>query len=316
MKHDVTFVTGVYDCLSTTEFAGRNNRGAQYAFSLAQMHDMGAPIYCFTDKVNMNRYFPALYGHGIDNFTFINYNLNEHPLSSEIQRVKDTNVELFRKNSAWSTRCVEIMWGKFDWLLHVINEIGVAEDKYIYWIDAGLSHNGILPMKYSTVFNGSDTSKVNASRDYHNSFVFDKIFKDGFPDYLAEYTGKGKMMHMFCRNPQHDDASHLNVPKNIRGTAVGGLFGGDITLVKAWAEEAIEICKDLLAHDFLIKEEDINSYMINKSWPNDDLTLYLFDTWYHEDWNNDLSRGRCYDPEHMKPWCDFFEPFVNKTSKN
>jgi hypothetical protein len=313
MKNDVTFVTAVYDSLSTTEFAGRHNRGTQYAFSLAQMHNMGAPIYCYTDKVNMQRYFPALYAHGMENFNFINFNLDEHPLHTEIQKVKDGNKKLYRESSAWSSRCVEIMWGKFDWILHTIEQIGESEDKYLYWVDAGLAHGGILPVKYNSIYKPDDPT-TNASKKYNDSFMYDQIFNSGFPDYLAEYTGKNKLLHMVCRNPQHDDPSHLPPNKDVKGTAVGGLFGGNTKMLKVWAEEAIEVCKDLLEHGYVIKEEDINSYLINKHYSEDIVTYYMFDTWYHEDWLKDISRGVAFHPETQQPFCNFFEDYVKSQS--
>lgn len=305
MKHDVTFVTGIYDDLSTTEFSGRHNRGTHYAFSLAQIHEMGAPIYCFTDKTNMYRYFPAFMHFGYENFKFINYNLEDSPFYERIQAVKKSKPELYITSLSWSTRCVEIMWGKFDWLLNVIDRIGIKEDKYLYWIDCGLSHEGVIPTKYN-----SRKPKVNfhnQSHEYSYLFCNDLIFNEDFPDFLVEYTGPNKLFHFLCTNPQHNDDSHLPKTGIFRGTTVGGLFGGDISLVKQWATEAKAVCDELLAKGFIIKEEDILTHLLNKHSVEGDklkdkLTLYKFDTWYHEDWD-------VYNPA-QKSFSHFFEGFT------
>ena len=151
-KKDVTFVTAVYDDLQDTELAGRHNRGTQYAFSLAQMHSMGVPIFCYTDKTNMYKFFPCLYGHGVEHFNFINYNLKDYPLYHRIQEVKSKKSEMYRDMTAWKNRCVEIMWGKFDWIIHTAEQIGLEGDKYLYWIDADHTIIVALGLNYALLY--------------------------------------------------------------------------------------------------------------------------------------------------------------------
>lgn len=315
MTHDVTFVTAVYDDLHESEFSGRHNRGTQYAFSLAQMHSLGVPIYCFTDKLNMSRFFPVLYKHGLDNFNFIGYNLNEFPLYDKIQAVKSLRPDIYRDLPAWKTRCVEIMWGKFEWIIHVAEKIGLEGDKYLYWIDAGLSHPGVFPLKYNS--NYKKGTYCNNAKDYNERFYFDKIFNEDLPDYLAEFTGVNKLLHFMCTSPQHSDYSHLSVPETkFIGTAVGGLFGGNVKMFHEWASEARQVCLDLVNNNYLIKEEDILSYLINKHFYEEEgfedrLKLVLFDTWYHEDWLIDW-KSDLYDPKREITFAEFFEPFVNR----
>jgi hypothetical protein len=308
MTHDVYFVTAVYDNLSTTLFSGRHNRGTHYAFSLAQIHDMGVPIYCFTDKVNLYRYFTALLRFGHENFKFISYNLEDSPYFEKIQAVKKAHPELYINNLSWSTRCVEIMWGKFDWLAHVIEKIGIKEDRYIYWIDAGLSHPGVIPKRFNTK-KATIATLNNASHSYSYDFCNNLIFNKDFPDFLVEFTGKGKLFHSFCTNRQHNDVSHLPPSNKFQGTAVGGLFGGDIALVYRLVQEAKNVCEDLLDHGFIIKEEDILTHLLNKESNLDPafeekITLYKFNTWYHEDWTGAFQPGK------LKSFSELFDEFL------
>ncbi len=288
---DVTFATCVYDDLHATEFAGRQNRGTHYAFSLAQIHKLGAPIYCFTDKANMQRFFPALYWHGIDNFKFVNYNLNESPYHSRIQQVKSGNPEIYIDGLAWRQRCVEIMWAKFDWLIYVLEDYGSphAKDKFTFWIDGGLSHEGILPKKYNSI-HGTKPYSTSAA-EYHDRFFIDKIFNPELPNYLLNFMGDSDLMAFFCNQPQHNDPSSLPpVSQHYIGTIAGGLFGGRNSAVYELAKECQKVCEQLLATNCILKEEDILTYVINRRYAENperehEIKLFTFKTWYHEDWN-------------------------------
>lgn len=317
MAHDISFVTAIYDNLSTTEFGGRNNRGAHYAFSLAQIHSMGSPIYCFTDEINFNGMFSALYNRGRENYHFINYRLENYPLHAGIQHVKSLNPD-YRESSAWISRCVEIMWGKFDWLKHVIEMNGVTEDKFTFWIDAGLSHGGILPKKLNSEYGHRELRSFgNAGLEYAKHFEFDRAFNKNLPEYLVEYAGTDRLFFFFCTCPQHNDVSHLVLPAlPKRGTVVGGLFGGNNKMLYEWVKEAIMICHDLIAHNYLVKEEEIMTYMLNKHLIEDPnfntkFTSYDFQTWYHEDWLRDW-KANLYNPEEEKTFAEFFTPFIEK----
>jgi len=312
MKHDVSFVTCVYDDLVNTQFNGRLNRGTHYVFSLAHMHQMGAPIYCYSDKINMYRAFPAFLKYGYENFRFINYNLEDSPYLAEIQRIKQKDV-FYVEAASWRTRCIEIMWGKFDWIIHTAEKMGLDSGKYLYWVDAGLSHPGILPKKFNTF---DESTAVTSSHKYDNSFNFDLIFNEDLPDFLVEYAGEDNLLHFMCTQRQHSDKSHLprsgpkgTDPKNGThvGTVVGGLFGGPVRLLHDWALDAKDVCADLLQHDFLLKEEDVLTYMLNTGGVEDprfkdNITIYKFDTWYHEDWDG-------YVPK-LKSFSAFFEEFA------
>ena len=306
MKPDVTFVTCIYDDLSTTPFSGRHNRGTHDVFSLAQIHELGVPIYVYTDKQNFHRNFPAFLRFGHSNFNFINYNLDEYPNYKKIQDVKQAHPEIY-DTLGWQTRCVEIMWGKFDWILDVISRIGIAPNKYLYWIDAGLSHGGVLPKRFNSRREGVEFK--TASHEYSHMFSYDLCFNEDLPTYLIDCAGEGNLFHFFCTQPQHNDPSHLKVNKTHIGTAVGGLFGGDIGLLYEWATECKAVCDDLLVNGYILKEEDIMSYLLNvhaiqeDSIFKDRIYLYKFDTWYHEDWEG------AFKPGQHKSFSQFFDEF-------
>jgi hypothetical protein len=241
---------------------------------------------------------------GHENFNFINFNLEDSRYLDRIQEVKKSKPKLYIESISWSTRCVEIMWGKFDWLLHVIDKIGVAENKYVYWIDGGLSHEGVIPVRFNSRKAGVNFQ--NQSHQYSHMFSNDLIFNPDFPDFLVEYGGAGNLLHFLCNHPQHSDASHLQLRNPHVGTAVGGLFGGDITLMRKWAVDGMAICDELLDGGYISKEEDILTHLLNVNSAEDSpikdrLTMFRFDTWYHEDWD-------VYDPK-QKSFAAFFDEF-------
>jgi hypothetical protein len=280
---DVTFVTSVYDELFETEFAGRNNRGSHYAFSLTQIHRTEAPIYCYTDQYNIKKFLPPLLAYGCDKTRFFNFDLGKYQHHAEILKIKG-EVSQYVEQGAWQQRCVEIMWGKFDMLIHAAETTGIAPDKYLFWLDAGLSHDGILPPSYNTEY---IPHKIKlASLDYQYRFQFDKIFNKNLPQYLVDYMGDNKLLFCFCSMSQHNDPSPLPNTK-IGGTSVGGLFGGDIETVYRWAKKGKEVCAQLIEERCLIKEEDILSHLIDQN-EEDPVKLYTFTTWYHEGWGDKI----------------------------
>lgn len=287
MKHDVRFVTCIYDDLHDTKFRGRLNRGVHYGFSLSQLAMMNVPFYCFTDKINFYKFAPLMALHDIKNVRFYQYDLNKYPLTEKIEAVRNSNPGLYRNSPSWNLRCVEIMWAKFNWINYVCENL-LEKETMIYWIDVGLSHDGVIPKRYNSVYK---TKKYNnEAHEYHHRFYNDLLFDEQFPELLAEYTGKDKVLNFVSTHPQHSDEFTLKLEKkHFIGTAIGGLFGGNSELMNHIAKEGMAVCNQLLETECLVKEEDILTYILNKKHLEngnlDDHKIYLFDTWYHEDWN-------------------------------
>lgn len=286
---NVNFVTCVYDRLFETKFRGRLNRGSQYAYSLGQMLQMDVPFYCYTDYVNFLSFAPSWMYHGKDKTRFFNYNLDQSPFHSEFERIRALDPELYVDGISWRQRCLEIMWGKFDMIIHAAEQIGLDSGEYLYWIDAGLSHDGIISPRYNS---SEEEAGITASRRYQKTFQNDRIFNPAFPQMLANYTGHDKMMFVMTRGPQHSDPMPLPaVPKKYKGTVIGGIFGGPVKLMHELATEANICCREILKGDKLVKEEDILTYILHRRLANDpdyqDKTkLFTFETWYHDGWDS------------------------------
>jgi hypothetical protein len=111
-----------------------------------------------------------------------------------------------------SDRCVEIQYSKFHWWW--------KEDKsydYYYWIDAGLSHCGLIPDKYLT--------ETRPMRSYYESNLFNNNFlhnliKDTNDKFLLIGKENDRNFWSGTVDPkwyvQYDRSIHI----------IGGLFGG------------------------------------------------------------------------------------------
>jgi hypothetical protein len=111
-----------------------------------------------------------------------------------------------------SDRCVEVQYSKFHWWW---NEDGSYD--YYYWIDAGLSHCGLIPLKYLT--------DEGLQRRYYESNLFQNDFLSG----LNEFTGD-KIFLIGKENDRNywsgtvDRKYYTEYDRSIH--IIGGLFGG------------------------------------------------------------------------------------------
>ena len=161
MSIKVKFITSIYSDLYGTEYGGRIGRAGHYRYSLLSLLKMtDADFLCYTS----NRELPSLINffyntHNIspEKLKFSVFDISQTKFKDLIQQYKD--VEMTKK----SDRCIEIQYSKFHWWWN--------EDKsydYYYWIDAGLSHCGLIPLKYLT--------SQHLEQKYYESSLFNNFF--------------------------------------------------------------------------------------------------------------------------------------------
>jgi hypothetical protein len=262
----VKFITSIYCDLFGTELGGRPNRGLHYRFSLLSLLKMtNADFVCYTSEREISELRNFFYNENNiseDKFKLIEYDITKTKFQDLLNEHK--NVEDTKK----SDRCVEIQYSKFEWWWN--------EDKtydYYYWIDAGLSHCGIIPDKYLTQGLGY--------RSYYES----TIFNDKFLKNLVDFTGD----KFFLLSKENDrnywsgtvDAKWYTEHNRSRHI-IGGLFGGKKEL---W-DDIVPMFEDyvtkITTEDKMIYfEENIMTLMYFNH-----LDLFVakeFDIWWHED---------------------------------
>jgi hypothetical protein len=115
-----------------------------------------------------------------------------------------------------------VYWSKFDLLLAELDY-----DGYVYWIDGGLSHNGMFPKRFSI----GDTSGFGTT-DSDATYNFSCFNAEAFQR-ISKFTGYDKVLHMVRPAIDADLQTVATIPKlvgNFVGAdgywPVGGFFGG------------------------------------------------------------------------------------------
>lgn len=206
------FITCIYSDLAGTEMGGRSSRGGHYQYSLLSLLKMtDADFVCYTSDREIER---------LKRFFYTQNNISEDKLKFVIYDLKKTKFQellLRHKNyedAKTGDRCIEIQWSKFAWWWN--------EDKsydYYFWIDAGLSHCGLIPNKYLT-------SSLHPQGRYYES----NLFSNSFLSNLIEDT-EGKFLILGKDNERNYWSGTVNekwynkYDRSIH--IIGGMFGGN-----------------------------------------------------------------------------------------
>ena len=206
----VKFITSIYSDLYGTEFGGRINRGSHYRYSLLSLLKMtDADFLCYTSDRELNslkEFFYDEYKISPEKLEFKVFDISQTKFKDLINEYK--NVEETKK----SDRCIEIQYSKFHWWWN--------EDKsydYYYWIDAGLSHCGLIPLKYLT-----DDGLL---RRYYESSLFNNEFlKNLIEDTKDKFLIIGKENDRNYWSGTVDRKWYKEFDRGLH--IIGGLFGG------------------------------------------------------------------------------------------
>jgi hypothetical protein len=261
------FITAIYSNLNNTEFGGRASRYFHYRFSLLSLLKMtDADFVCYTSIEEFD---------DLCNFFYKENNINKEQLKIIIFDLKNHYfLDLFSKYKnieevKCGDRCFEIQYMKFIWYLQ--------EDftyDYYFWIDAGLSHCGLIPNKYLL------TEHPPMKKYYESS-----LFTNNFLNNLITKT-EDKFTIIAKENAKHywsgtvDQSHYKKYEREIH--IIGGLFGGKkclwdnmVDYFKKYAYQVTENDKKIYS------EENIMTLMYHNH--KEFFKLYNFDIWWHED---------------------------------
>lgn len=296
-KMNVRYVTCIYNGLNNSKVCGRLNRDRPYNYSLEAIARIKSGITCYTapgELEKLRQYFIA--ERGLTNILLLPYDLYSLPFHNDVNTIRDREANTYRYATDWVNRCIEIMWGKFLFIKDVIRDNPNSE--YIYWIDAGISHPGIIHSR----FNPHYEHNINFVRDldketYPDTFKNYNIFNETFTENLVRYTGNNNILNIAAKGPQH---GRLNPNNVFKGSVVGGLFGGNASLMNAYCDKVIEVYNEFLQKGILCKEEQIMTEILAENlFP---IKMFTFDTWYHPDWGDDR-----FNAQTQISFCDFFD---------
>ena len=206
----VKIITSIYSDLHGTEFGGRVGRGGHYRFSLLSLLKItDADFLCYTSDreiKSLESFFYDENGVSPEKLQFQVFDIANTKFKDLINQYK--NIEGTKK----SDRCIEIQYSKFHWWSN--------EDKsydYYYWIDAGLSHCGLIPLKYLT--STHPQGRYYESNLFNNDFIKnviedtgDKFLLLGKENDRNYWSGTVKIKWY----TEYDRSIHV----------IGGMFGG------------------------------------------------------------------------------------------
>jgi len=206
----VKFITSIYSDLYGTEFGGRPNRGGHYRFSLLSLIKMtDADFLCYTSDREID---------SLKRFFYEEHSIDSTKLKFEVFDISNTkfkdliNQYKVVEDIKRGDRCIEIQYCKFHWWWN--------EDKsydYYYWIDAGLSHCGLIPLKYLK-------SEHMMARYYESTLFNNDFLKNVIEDTKDKFLilGKENVRNYWSGTvnakwyKEYDRSIHI----------IGGLFGG------------------------------------------------------------------------------------------
>lgn len=296
----VKFVTCIYTGLDHTYMGGRPSRFAmRYKMSLLCLVNSmkNADFICYASSNDIDALREFFYNHELiseHRLKFVEYPLETSLFSSRLKELRSSLV------LPKTDRCHELQYMKLNW---VMNEDG-SYDRY-YWIDAGLSHCGLIPPEYR-ILGGWEFPNGNPTREYEQRQYYDSImFQPPFLDSLLEKTGD---KFLVCGKENISDRWSGPLPDkyysgeglNSHGHpyndvhVVGGLFGGSFD---KWQQitpifnQTIDSLLSETASNSDIKgffdEEAILSYVYahHKDW---------FNVLHFDRWGSDPTRGKVF----------------------
>lgn len=230
------FITCIYSDLYGTELGGRPQRVGHYRYSLLSLLKMDdADFLCYTSEReidNLKTFFYEIHKVNPEKLKLEVFDLSKTKYQNLIQEYK--NVEETKKFD----RCIEIQYSKFHWWW---NE-DKSYDNY-YWIDAGLSHCGLIPLKY--------LNNDQLERRYYESNLFNNDFlKNMISDVGDKFLLLGKDNERNYWSGTLDPKWYKNYDRSIH--IIGGLFGGRkekwdevVSLFETYAHDVIVDVKKL-----------------------------------------------------------------------
>lgn len=261
----IKFITCIYNNLYGTDLGGRPNRRDHYKWSLLSLLKMtNADFLCYTQESEFEE---------LIDFFYTQNNISPDKLQIKIFDLRTTKyTELIHSVKDYDAvtrddRCVEIQYSKFDWFR---KEDGSYD--YYFWIDAGLSHTGLIPNKY-----------LNTSLPMMRCFYESSLFNNKFLSNVINYCGD-KFLLLAKENARNywsgtvNEKFYKNYSKEVH--IIGGMFGGKKELWDKVVNQFDDYLFEVLPFEGrLYHEEHIMSlmYQNHKEW----FTTQEFDTWWH-----------------------------------
>jgi hypothetical protein len=262
----IKFITSIYSNLSGTELGGRPSRRDHYRWGLLSLLKMtNSDFVCYTSEEEFEDLYDFFHVQNMvstDKLKLVKYDLSNHYFLDLFKKYKDY------EGAKRGDRCIEIQYMKFIWFL--------SEDMsydYYFWVDAGLSHCGLIPNKYLTPGGPHN-------RGYYESSLFNNTFLENLIKNTEDkFTVIGKENDRHYWSGTVDPKHFFNYNRSYH--IIGGLFGGKKelwnTIVELFKKYVYKVTEE---DGRLYHEEDIMTVIFRNY--EDMFKMYDFDIWWHE----------------------------------
>ena len=148
-----TIVTTIYHYSYESRMGGRNYTFEFYEAPFKNLLNLNMNIVIFTHESEMNKIISFFERNNFVDYKIIDYDLNQYFLSDLIYSLKE-NKKIIDQNGLIkgnphyiNDRNTHLCLSKMDFLNIAISNQYFNSDNY-YWIDAGLFHNGLIPISF------------------------------------------------------------------------------------------------------------------------------------------------------------------------
>jgi hypothetical protein len=275
-------VTAYYPYREGPPVWGKAGRERWYKYSLASISHIGVPITCYTDPGQAHDELAAyLDERKIQNITLKEFDITTGPFHDRIHATRIRHGELYNNELHPFYRMpFSVYWMKWKFL-----EWEHTPDQYTYWIDGGLSTEGVLPHTLNDF-----AVDMHTRMDEWKHYSFTKAFCPALIQKMNHIAGNRTLnlcrmggtdndfnrMQNMLHVPVMDSIYHDNL------FPVGALFGGKDTL-STYIQKIHECMEMILATDeYLCTEQEIMGYVhtFNRPLFHD----WTFHDFYHDDW--------------------------------
>lgn len=306
MTNESILVTAVYYSTPQSVMGGRGWDFSYYKPTLYAMSKLAAKkIVIYHDDAQEQNLKNFVKEYNLDTFELINLNLDQLPYYDKIFALKkdylDTNnfslQELHTRNNRLHLVCLLKVW-----FLQQTIKLNNLTDTPVTWIDAGLFHHALFPESVG----GVELARFNLD-NYHPISKTSKL-TPSFGNCLVERLNSGKLIALGSQTMRLPvEWSHNIADTNLIVNLVGGLFGGQPTVINKLYDKFYEFLDVLIENKILSLEETILSKIFKE---NQELfNVSTFDTWYH-----DIPTDPCFmernDETFMQPFYKTFFEFI------
>lgn len=255
-----------------TSFGGRPSRQHHYKYSLLSIINItNANFTLYTsenESADLKDFFYKQNNIKDNHLIIKTFDLKNSKYYDDIQKLK-TEESMLKLQ-----RCYEIQYNKFFWLKDEI--LSTQYDSY-YWIDAGLSHGGLIPKKF-LVNSGNAIAKYYTSNLFNNHMLTNLLNKTQNKVYLigkdntgANYWSKSVPTKYYNN---YNNAIHI----------IGGIFGGLRNNILEYTDLFDKNLYQLLQEEDALHFEELIMSLIYVNH-SDKFNIDYFQTWHHEDSN-------------------------------